>query len=46
MLLSRDYNRNIVNAAIAKALTIEREEALKHVLKVKTIFVLNPCIDV
>ena len=44
MLLSRQYNRNVVNAAILKALTIPRAEALKKVIKTKNerpIFVLT-----
>ena len=36
MLLSRGYNTNIVNAAIKKASTIERKEALKRVVKTET----------
>ena len=44
MLVSREYNRNVVRAAIAKAMSIPREEALKRVIKVKNerpIFVLT-----
>ena len=49
MLVSREYNRNVVRAAIAKAMSIPREEALKRVIKVKNerpIFVLtyNPAL--
>ena len=36
MLLSRDYPRNLVNAAIARALEIPRHEALKKVIRKKT----------
>ena len=36
MLVGRHYNKNVVNAAIEKALTIPRLEALKKVTKVKT----------
>ena len=33
MLLSRNYNKNIIKAAIMKAKLIPREEALKRVPK-------------
>ena len=36
MLLSRGYNRNIVEAAIKRASLVDRKEALKRVEKVKT----------
>ena len=36
MLLSRDYNKNVVKAAIDKASKVERKEALKRVEKVKS----------
>ena len=35
MLISRSYNRNIVNAAIMKAKTVPRELALEKVTKRK-----------
>ena len=35
MLLSREYNKNIVEAAIVKASKIDRQDALKRVTKVK-----------
>ena len=44
MLISRHYNRNIVNAAIAKAKTVPREIALEKVIKKpneRVIFVLT-----
>ena len=44
MLISRNYNRNIVNAAITKAKTVTREIALQKVVKKKNeriIFVLT-----
>ena len=36
MLLSREYNKNIINAAFQRVLKIDRKEALKRVVKVKT----------
>ena len=35
MLISRDYRKNIVNAAIEKALTVPRLETLKKVERKK-----------
>ena len=35
MLLSRDYRKNIVDAALEKAMSIPRTEALKKVEKTK-----------
>ena len=36
MLISRDYNINIVNAAIERASKLDRNEVLKKVIKLKT----------
>ena len=36
MLLSRDYNKNVINAAIKKALDVPRSEALKRVEREKS----------
>ena len=36
MLLSRDYPPNIINAAIARARNIPRQDALKKVIREKS----------
>ena len=45
MLVSRNYNRNIVNAAITKAKTVTRGMALQKVVKKKKCSPTHPNID-
>jgi len=46
MLMSRQYNTNIINSAIQRALTITRHDALKKVEKSKNKRVILPLLTI